>query len=159
MAKQPDLESARNSTVAEIAQYFKRHRKKLKVKVHDGPIKSVRVTKHRGREIKITASYDIRIDGRRLGGHLEVGNDGNVHNHALPNYKWTSMVDMCKQLVDSFPEDLPPAGKSPLRAVPVGKTGAQKQIKKTTKKKSKKATKKTTSARKTSGGRRKAKRG
>jgi len=143
MAKQPNLESARETTVAEAARYFKRNQKKLKVHVHDGPIKSVRTEKHRGHEITITATYDIRIDGRRLGGHLEVGNDGHVHNHGLPNYKWDSMVDMCKQLVNSFPEDFPPKGKAPLRAVSPRK---------------KKVKKKTTPAKKSSGSR-KGKRG
>ncbi len=67
MAKLVDLERARETTVAEAAQYFKRNQKKLKVHVRQGPIKSVRTEKHRGREIKLTATYDIRIGGQRLG--------------------------------------------------------------------------------------------
>ena len=144
MAKRPDLELARETTVAQVAQYFKRNQKKLKVHVHDGPIKSVRTERHRGHEVKITATYDIRIDGRRLGGHLEVGNDGHVHYHGLPNYSWGSMVDMCKQLINSFPEEFPSAGKAPLRAVSPRKS---------------KAKKKSTSARRKPSGRRKGKRG
>ena len=144
MAKQPDLELARETTVAEVVRYFKRNQKKLKVHVHDGPIKSVRTEKHRGREVKITAIYDIRIDGRRLGGHLEVGSDGHVHYHGLPNYSWGSMVDMCKQIIDSFPEHFPSAGKPPLRAVSPRNSKAKKR---------------STPARKKSSGRAKGKRG
>ncbi len=130
MAKEPNLASAREATVAETARNFSRHRKKLRVHVHDGPIKSVRTEKYRGHKIKITATYDIRIDGRRVGGHMEVGNDGHVHNHGLPNYLWGSMVDMCKQFINSFPEDFPPKGQAPAKPVLAHKGKAKKKLKK-----------------------------
>ena len=146
MAKRPNLDRAREMTVAEAARYFKRHRKKLKVRVHEGPIKSIRTGKHRGHEIKITATYDIRIDGRPLGGHLEVGNHGHVHYHGLPNYTWGSMVDLCKQVIDSFPDDFPPAGRKPVRAAPARAYKAKKSAAK--KKKTKRATPRTARKRK-----------
>lgn len=132
MAKQPSLEIYRDLSVKEVARVFKRNQRKLKVHEHDGPIKSIRTAKHNGREIKITATYDIRIDGRRVGGHLEVNNDGQVHNHGLPNYKWASMIDMCKQLVNSFPEDFPKRKvraktKKQVRAKPTQKTSVGKR--------------------------------
>ena len=132
MAQRPKLERARETTVADAAQHFKRNRKKLKVHMHEGPIKSVRIEKHRGHKIKISATYDISIDGHRLGGHLKVGNDGHVHYHGLPNYTWGSMVDMCKQLIESFPEDFPSGGRAPLRAAPARAKKTKKTKKKTT---------------------------
>lgn len=141
MAQLPNLDRAREMTVAEAAGYFKRHQKKLKVRVHKGPIKSIRTEKHRGHEIKITATYDIRIDGRPLAGHLAVGNDGHVHYHGLPNYTWGSLVDLCKQVIDSFPDDFPPAGRKPVRAAAARTYKTKKSAAR--KKKTKRATSRT----------------
>ena len=147
MARQTDLASARETSVAQAAEYFKRNRRALKVHVHDGPLKSLRTETHRGREIKLTATYDIRIDGRRVGGHLEVGNDGHVHYHGLPNYAWGSMVDMCKQLIDSFPEHFPSGRTAPLRAVTPRRAKAEKKAKKKAASTKKKAGRRSTTKR------------
>jgi len=152
MAQRPRLDRARETTLAESVRYFKRHRRKLKVHVHEGPMESVRTETHRGHEIEIAATYDIRIDGRRLGGHLMVGNDGRVHYHGLPNYTWGSMVDMCKQLIESFPEQFPAKGRPPPRAVPLRGESAKAAAGKAARKKpaKKKAAKKKTAKKRAS---------
>jgi len=38
-------------------------------------------------------------------GHLAVGNDGQVHYHAIPNLSFPSAVDLVKRLIDAFPDD------------------------------------------------------
>ena len=112
------------------ARLLKRRRSKLHAHAPAGPVESVRQVKYRGHKIKISTTYEIRIDGRVVGGHLEVGNDGRVHYHGLPNYSWGSAVDMCQQLIDSFPADFPGRGKKPRQAHMAHKKTAPKQAKK-----------------------------
>ncbi len=121
-----------STTVRSAAKALYAARKHLKVKVHAGPIETLRMAEHRGRKIEIRTIYDIRIDGRRVSGHMELGNDGHVHYHGLPAYGWASAVEMCQQLIDSFPEDFPGKGKAPRKSVKPAKK--KRASEKTTKK-------------------------
>jgi hypothetical protein len=113
MARGVDLTTLRSVTPQMAGTAVYRARKQLQVKPHQGPIETVRTATHRGRDIVIKTTYDIRIAGHRVSGHIELGNDGRVHYHGLPAYGWNSAVDMCKELIDSFPDDFPAKGKRP----------------------------------------------
>jgi hypothetical protein len=76
-----------------------------------GPLTSVRTDKYAGHQIVIRTAYEIEIDGQPLGGHVDVTNAGQVHYHPLPNYTFTSAVDMARQVIDTFPDDFPKATK------------------------------------------------
>ena len=113
MSRARDLTALRETTPESAANSLYRARKQLRVHVHKGPIVTVRKARHRNHEIEIRTTYDIRIDGRRVIGHIELGNDGRLHYHGLPAYGWSSAVDMSRQLIDSFPADFPGKGKAP----------------------------------------------
>jgi len=83
--------------------------------VHAGPQATERRDTYRGHEVVIRTRYEIEVDGRLVAGHLEVGKDGRVHYHPLPNYSFPSAVDLVRELIDSFPEEFenpirPPGG-------------------------------------------------
>jgi hypothetical protein len=69
---------------------------------HDKPFESVREFEYNGHQITIRTSYDIRVDGKKLGGHIYVDNFGRVSTHALPAYSFGSTVDLIKKLIDMF---------------------------------------------------------
>jgi len=71
--------------------------------MHGGKAESVREADYKGHHIAIRTTYQVSVDGRVLNVPLGVDNRGNVHCHSLPNYQFTSAVDMVKQLIDSFP--------------------------------------------------------
>jgi hypothetical protein len=75
------------------------------VMAHHGPVESVRQAEHKGHRIVIHTTYRVEVDGRLVDLPLGVDNDGHVHCHSLPNYQFTSAIDMVKQLIDSFPAD------------------------------------------------------
>ncbi|MEN8107755.1 MAG: hypothetical protein ABFS22_07085 [Pseudomonadota bacterium] len=68
---------------------------------------TVRKTHYRGHDIKITTQYEITMDGKPFPVSVMVGNDGQVHCHGLPNYGFRSIVDMLRQIIDSFSQDMP----------------------------------------------------
>ena len=70
-----------------------------------GSVDSVRTADHKGHHIVLHTTYQVEVDGRHLDIPLGVDNDGQVHCHALPNYQFSSAIDMIKQLIDSFPDD------------------------------------------------------
>jgi hypothetical protein len=73
---------------------------------HDkGPFRSVREIEHKGHKIEIHTQYEIRVDGKPLGGHIYVDNTGKVSTHALPTYSSPSAVDLVKKMVDAFPDN------------------------------------------------------
>ena len=78
---------------------------------HDGPNVSIRTSTHNGYEIEIRTSYEIKIGGEPLEGHMGVGSDGRVHYHPIPNYSAASMVELVESVVDAFPDDYPPIAK------------------------------------------------
>ena len=132
MSRGKDLASLRETTPESVADALYRMRKHLRVHVREGPIDTVRKARYRNHQIEIRTTYDIRIDGRRVTGHIELGNDGRLQYHGLPAYGWGSAVDMCQQLIDSFPEDFPGKGKVPRKSVKLAKK--KRASEKTTKK-------------------------
>lgn len=112
MARKPNLARLRETPIDDAARYLRSKRRKLWVKVHEGPDETVRSDVYKGRKIQITTTYDIRIDGRPVGGHVDVSPEGRVHYHGLPAYSWQSAVDLVRQLIDSFPDDFPDRRKT-----------------------------------------------
>lgn len=91
---------------------LKANRPDLHHKGHVGPITTTRKDLYKGREIEIKTMYEITVDGKWVGGHLGVGNDGRVHYHPLPNYSSGSAVELVQRIIDSFPDEFPePARK------------------------------------------------
>ena len=68
---------------------------------------SVRTATHHGHTISVETMYVITIDGKKARISLMVGDDGQVHCHALPNYQFGSALDMVKVVIDQFPDDFP----------------------------------------------------
>jgi hypothetical protein len=74
---------------------------------HGHPMESVRTATHLGHEIVIKTCYEITVDGKPLATPLSVGNDGTLHTHALPEYGFSSAVDLVKTIVEIFPDEFP----------------------------------------------------
>jgi hypothetical protein len=72
---------------------------------HEGPFESVREVEYKGHNIIIRTHYEIRVDGKPLGGHIYVDNSGRVSSHAMPTYSFVSTVDLVKKLIDAFPSN------------------------------------------------------
>ena len=68
---------------------------------HQKSFISTRTALHRGHKIKIETTYRIEIDGEPLGLHTMVIDDGSVHCHGLPNYAFSSAIDLVKSIIDS----------------------------------------------------------
>ena len=95
-------------TPESIAGYVKTHAKRVKSMLsmqHHAIQETVREMDYKGHHIVIGTTYRIEVDGRSLGGHFIVTDDGQVQCHALPNYTFLSAVDTVKTLIDTFPED------------------------------------------------------
>jgi hypothetical protein len=74
---------------------------------HGHSMESVRTATHCGHEIVIKTCYEITVDGKSLASHLSVDDDGHVHTHALPEYAFTSAVDVVKKIIEAFPAEFP----------------------------------------------------
>jgi hypothetical protein len=72
-----------------------------------GPLMSVREVEYNGHNIVIQTTYEIKIDGKLMSGHLFVDNSGRVYSHAMPTYSFPSAVDLVKNLIDTFPTSFP----------------------------------------------------
>jgi hypothetical protein len=73
----------------------------------DGSIDTRREDDHAGHHIVIRTTYRIEVDGTILQTPLALGNNGQLHCHALPNYQFASAMDLVKRLIETFPEDFP----------------------------------------------------
>ena len=78
---------------------------------HDMPFESVRDVEYNGHHINIRTQYQIKVDGKSLMGHIYVDNTGRVSTHAMPNYSFSSTVDLVKKLIDAFPTNFVKASK------------------------------------------------
>jgi len=67
---------------------------------------SVRTVEHKGRKIEIKTTYEITIDGEPFDAAVGVNNTGRVHYHGLPTRNYASAVDLIKDVIDVFDEDL-----------------------------------------------------
>jgi hypothetical protein len=74
---------------------------------HAHSTETVRCATHCGHEIVIKTCYEITIDGKPLAAHLTVDNEGNLHSHALPEYAFSSAVDVVKKIIEAFPDEFP----------------------------------------------------
>lgn len=90
---------------------------------HEGPFESVREVEYKGHNIIIRTHYEIRVDGKPLGGHIYVDNSGRVSSHAMPTYSFVSTVDMVKKLIDAFPANF---AKVPRHISKQRKTGGRR---------------------------------
>lgn len=72
-----------------------------------GSMESVRTASHCGHEIVIKTCYEITVDGKSLAQHLSLGDDGILHTHSLPEYGFSSAVDLVKKVIEAFPEEFP----------------------------------------------------
>ena len=84
---------------------------------------TVRQETYKGHRFTIRTTYIIEVDGKPLHVPLMVGQDGQVHCHSLPNYRFNSAVDMIKVLIDTFPDDFSPVKAKAKGAKP--STGAK----------------------------------
>jgi hypothetical protein len=96
-----------------IARTLQRLEPKVPERGHDhhepaGPqtkATSIRQATHRGHEIEVVTTYEFKIDGKPVFGHFQVDDAGKLHCHDLPNYAFSSAVELGKRLIDLLPED------------------------------------------------------
>ena len=67
-------------------------------------ISAVRTAEHRGHEIEITTTYEIKIDGESFTGHVRVDDDGHLHCHSIPYASYGSAVEFVKSVIDIYPD-------------------------------------------------------
>jgi hypothetical protein len=72
---------------------------------HGDGVETVREDDYKGHHIVVRTTYRVEVDGRRVTGHISVGNDGRVHSHAIPNVSFESALDVVRQLIDAFPDE------------------------------------------------------
>ena len=80
---------------------------------HRGSLESTREADHQGRHILIRTTYRIEVDGKLIPIPLMLGNDGQLHCHALPNYRFASAIELVKELIETYPQDFPLTPPSP----------------------------------------------
>jgi hypothetical protein len=101
-------EAARYGTagaVSRAAANLARKPAKTEAHAHHAKLESLREADHRGHHITIKTKYAILVDGKPVVTPLHVTTDGQVRCHALPNYSFSSAVDLVKQLIDAYPAD------------------------------------------------------
>jgi hypothetical protein len=97
-----------------VARYVKKNSARVKKVMadmhHHAPATSIRETDYKGHHIEVRTTYEIKVDGRPIAGHLVVTDEGQVQCHALPNYTFQSALDVVRSLIDVFPDDFEHAG-------------------------------------------------
>lgn len=76
---------------------------------HGATATSVRRAQHHGHTVEVITTYEFKIDGQPVLGHFSVDNAGKVHCHDLPNYVFSSALELGKRLVDLMPTGEPTA--------------------------------------------------
>ena len=74
---------------------------------HSDTTATTRTATHRGKSIEVETTYRILIDGEPLGAPVSVLDDGRVHYHGLPNYSFSSALDLARKTIDMFSVPLP----------------------------------------------------
>ena len=74
---------------------------------HDDTFTSVRRATYRDKEIEISTTYRIVIDGEVVRVHTTVLDDGTVHYHGFPQYSFPSALDLARKIVDGSDIQLP----------------------------------------------------
>ena len=103
-------------TPESIAAYVRKNAarvKKTESMTMTGDPESVREADYRGHHITVRTTYHMEVDGKPLGGHLAVTNEGQVQYHGLPNYSFDSAIGLIQKLIDTFPEDFEKGGAPP----------------------------------------------
>jgi hypothetical protein len=80
---------------------------------HGEPQANVREASYRGHRITLHTTYRIEVDGRPLPIPVHVGNNGQIHYHGLPNFVFSSMIDLVERVIDAFPSDFDSSDGSP----------------------------------------------
>lgn len=76
-----------------------------------GVVTGTRETEFRGRAIRVTTTYEIRINDKPFRGHIMLNEEGRVYIHACPYRDFGSIIELLKHLIQHYPEDFPPRGK------------------------------------------------
>lgn len=97
-------------TTKSIAAYVKRNASKVKQSLmmkmgSSMGAETLREADYKGHHIAIQTIYKIKVDGKPFNADIGVMNNGQVHYHAVPNMAFDSAIDLCKALIDVFPED------------------------------------------------------
>lgn len=79
----------------------------------------VRRLDYRGHAIEIVTTYQVTIDGEPWEGQIDVGSDGTVTYHGLPQYVVPSAVDLIRSVIDTAYET-PEAVRQAIRAADEG---------------------------------------
>lgn len=74
---------------------------------HGATATSVRRAQHHGHTVEVITTYEFKIDDQPVLGHFSVDNAGKVHCHDLPNYVFSSALELGKRLVDLMPSGEP----------------------------------------------------
>lgn len=114
MPGEPDFaaEAAPEKIVAAVADQVAAAGGSLPHTHHEGAhpeAVSVRKVNYRGHDILIRTRYEIEVDGRPFAPAVTVDLGGRVHYHGLPTRDFSSMVDLVRKAIDTFPEDFAPA--------------------------------------------------
>jgi hypothetical protein len=93
-------------TPESIAEYVKKNAAAPAGMAHmHGPMGTVRESDYEGHHIVVRTTYEIKVDGKSVTGHIDVSNGGQVAYHGLPNMSFDSAIDLVKKLIDQFPDD------------------------------------------------------
>jgi hypothetical protein len=95
---------SKGSTPKNMGAFLQKLSKKSSGHDHSHGMISVRTSEHNGHKIVIETEYRIKIDGKSVALPLMVGDDGEVHCHSLPNYQFSSAIDLVKMIIDVYPE-------------------------------------------------------
>jgi len=77
----------------------------MDMEMGNGVVDTVREEQYKGHHVVIHTTYRITVDGQPFKGHLMLDNDGRLQCHGLPNYSFSSAVNLMEQLIDTFPDD------------------------------------------------------
>lgn len=116
----------REAASEHAARYLKANRPELHPKIHRRPITVTRTDSYKGHEIEILTTYEIKVDDRQIGGHVDVASNGRVHYHPLPNYSSGSAVELVRQVIDSFPDEFPKPTQRATRRKKAGTASSRK---------------------------------
>lgn len=87
---------------------------------HDHATPAVRVAIHKGHQIEVRTTYEVRVDGKKVAMPFAPDQDGSVAYHAIPNLAFASAMDLVRCVIDTFPADFPPRKRATPPPAPGG---------------------------------------
>lgn len=78
----------------------------------NGQFTSVREINYKNHKIVVKTSYEIEVDGKAMNSQIYVDNNGKVSSHVMPNYSFTSTIDLIKKIIDKFPDNFTKEAKN-----------------------------------------------